>query len=90
MKTFRAHLNNKLNDDEFKKLYDEERQLIEMSLKILNVRNELGLSQKDLASKAHVSQQQISKIENGLNCNITTYLKVCNALGMKMDLDMAI
>ena len=88
MKTFRDHLKTKLIDKEFRDLYDEERQLLEISLKILNVRKELGLSQKDLAYKAHVTQQQVSKIESGLNCNMTTFLKVCNALGVKMDMAM--
>ncbi|MBI1986901.1 MAG: helix-turn-helix transcriptional regulator [Nitrospinae bacterium] len=32
-------------------------------------------------------QQQLSKIENGINCNLATFLKVCNALGLKIDLD---
>lgn len=90
MKTFRDHLKTKLIDKEFRDLYDEERQLLEISLKILNARKELGLSQKDLVYKANVTQQQVSKIESGLNCNMTTFLKVCNALGVKMDLDMAI
>ena len=90
MKTSRNHLKTKLIDKEFRDLYDEERQLLQISSKILNVRKELGLSQKDLAYKAHVTQQQVSKIESGLNCNMTTFLKVCNALGVKMDLDMAI
>ena len=30
----------------------------------------------------NVTQQQLSKIENGINCNIITFLKVCNALGL--------
>lgn len=30
----------------------------------------------------NVTQQQLSKIENGINCNILTFLKVCNALGL--------
>lgn len=89
MKTFRDHLKTKLIDKEFKDFYDAERQLLEISLKILNLRKESGLSQKDLAYKAQVTQQQVSKIESGLNCNMTTFLKVCNALGVKMDLDMA-
>ena len=88
MKTFRNHLKTKLIDKEFRDLYDEERQLLEISLTILNARKELGLSQKDLAYKAHITQQQVSKIESGLNCNMTTFLKVCNALGVKMDMAM--
>ena len=88
MKTFRDHLKTKLIDKEFRDFYDEERQLLEISLKILNARKELGLSQKNLAYKAHITQQQVSKIESGLNCNMTTFLKVCNALGVKMDMAM--
>jgi hypothetical protein len=35
-----------------------------------------------------VTQQQVSKIEKGINCNVTTFLKVCNALGIKVDLEL--
>jgi hypothetical protein len=45
MKTFRTHLQNKLKDKEFKKLYEEERQLLEISLRLLKVRKELGLNE---------------------------------------------
>lgn len=89
MRTFREDLKNKLADKEFREFYNEERQLLEIALKIVSTRKELGLSQKALANKAQVTQQQISKIEGGLNCNMTTFLKVCNALGVKMDLEMA-
>ncbi|MBT3602969.1 MAG: helix-turn-helix transcriptional regulator [Candidatus Latescibacteria bacterium] len=87
MKTFRKHLNEKLKDKQFKKLYEEERQLAALSLKILGTREQRGLSQKDVAQKANVTQQQLSKVENGINCNLTTFLKVCNALDLKIDLD---
>jgi DNA-binding XRE family transcriptional regulator len=86
MKTFKKHLNEKLKDEQFKKLYDEERQLAELSLKILGTREQKGLSQKEVAQKAKVTQQQLSKVENGINCNLTTFLKVCNALDLKIDL----
>ena len=86
MKTFRKHLNEKLKDERFKRLYDEERQLAELSLKILGARERQGLSQKEVARKANVTQQQLSKVENGINCNLTTFLKVCHALDLKIDL----
>lgn len=50
-------------------------------------REQRGLSQKGVAQKANVTQQQLSKVENGINCNLTTFLKVCNALDLKIDLD---
>ena len=86
MKTFRKHLNTKLKDREFKQLYDEEREMLELSLHLLNARKNMGLSQQELAKKAHITQQQLSRIESGMNCNLSTLLKVCYALRVKLDL----
>jgi transcriptional regulator with XRE-family HTH domain len=86
MKTFRKHLNKKLEDKEFKQLYDEEREMLEISIQILNARKNLGISQQELAKKAHITQQQLSRIESGMNCNLSTFLRVCHALQVKLDL----
>ena len=88
MRTFREHLKEKLKDKRFKELYEEERQLAELSLRIISAREHLGLSQADVAQKAKVTQQQVSKIEKGINCNVTTFLKVCNALGIKIGIEL--
>ncbi len=88
MRSFREHLKEKLKDKQFKELYDEERQIAELSLRIVDTREHLGLSQAEVAKKAHVTQQQVSKIESGINCNMTTFLKVCNALGIKVDIEL--
>jgi len=88
MRSFREHLNEKLKDRHFKELYEEERQLAELSLSFIGTRENLALSQADVAHKAKVTQQQVSKIEKGINCNITTFLKVRNALGIKVDLEL--
>lgn len=87
MKTFRGHLKEKLKVKRFKELYEEERQLAEFSLRIIEAREHLGLSQAEVAKRAKVTQQQVSKIESGINCNMTTFLRVCNALGIRMDLE---
>ncbi len=84
MKTFKKQIKEELKDEKFTQLYNEERELLSLSIKILEERNKLGISQKDLAKKAHVTQQQLSKVENGINCNINTFLKVCGALGLKI------
>jgi len=39
---------------------------------------------KELAKKAGVTQQQLSKIEHGYNSNIMTYIKVAEALGLSV------
>jgi DNA-binding XRE family transcriptional regulator len=87
MKTFKKHLDTKLKNDKFRKKYLEEKKLIELSLLIHNEREKSGLSQRDVAKKAHVTQQQLSKIESGANCNILTFLKVCNALEIDLDIN---
>ena len=89
MKTFRKHLNEKLKSERFKKLYSEERQLAELAVKIHGAREQLGLSQQEVAQRAKVTQQQLSKVENGVNCNIATFLKICNALNLRFDLALA-
>ncbi len=86
MKRYKDHLQEKLRDEEFRKLFEEERELLELSLKVVEARKQNGLSQKELSKKAHVTQQQVSKIENGVNCNMLTFLKVCHALGIKIGL----
>jgi HTH-type transcriptional regulator/antitoxin HipB len=45
-----------------------------------------GMSQKELAAKAGITQQQISKIEAGMNCHLATLLKVCAALNLKLEI----
>jgi HTH-type transcriptional regulator/antitoxin HipB len=86
MKTFKSHLNRALKDKEFAKLYAEERELVAIALKVHEAREREGISQAQLAKKANVTQQQLSKIENGINCNMTTFLRVCNALKLRFDL----
>ena len=79
---FRKHLNEKLKDPEFKKLYEAERKIFEVSIRIHEEREKQKLTQRDLAKKAGVTQQQLSKIENGYNSNIITYIKIADALGL--------
>lgn len=85
MRTFKKHLNESLKDENFKAQFYEEKKLIELSLKVHEAREKSGLSQLEVAKKAHVTQQQLSKIENGSNCNMLTFLKVCSALNLNFD-----
>ncbi|HLP57463.1 MAG TPA: helix-turn-helix transcriptional regulator [Candidatus Deferrimicrobium sp.] len=86
MKTYRQHLNEKLKDKQFKQLYDEEREMLELSMQVLNTRKNLGMSQDELARKAHITQQQLSRIESGMNYTLSTLLKVCQVLQVKLNL----
>ena len=86
MMTFDSHLREKLKNKRFKRMYEEEKELLDISLKILEARREQNLSQEELANRAHITQQQLSRIENGMNFNIKTLLKLCDALDLSIDL----
>jgi ribosome-binding protein aMBF1 (putative translation factor) len=83
---FREHLNEKLKEPNFKKFYEEEKYLLELGLRITEAREQKGLSQRELAKKSQVTQQQLSKIENGVNCNMLTFIKVSSALYLDLSL----
>ena len=80
--SFRKFLAEEMKDPEFKKAFEEEKRLLALSYAIVEAREKHGLTQKELAEKSHVTQQQLSKIENGVNCNMRTFIKVSNALGL--------
>ena len=81
-----GYLVEKLQDPQFMKLFEQERLLAELSLQINSIREQKGLSQQELSKMARITQQQLSKIENGINCNLTTFLKVCHALELDVEL----
>ena len=85
MMTFDSILKEKLKNKRFKRMYEEEKELFDISLKILEARREQNLSQAELANRAHITQQQLSRIENGMNFNIKTLLILCDALDLSLD-----
>jgi HTH-type transcriptional regulator/antitoxin HipB len=87
MRTFRKHLEEQMKDPHFERGYKEEKAIIELAVKIARERNKLGISQAELAKKAHITQQQLSKVENAANCNMQTFIKVCSALGLKLNFE---
>jgi HTH-type transcriptional regulator / antitoxin HipB len=84
MKTLKSHLIESLKNKKIREIFEEEKELLEMSLKLNEERKKAGVSQKALAEAAHLTQQQVSKVENGENCNILTYLKASRAIGLKL------
>ena len=80
--SFRKHLAKEMKNPEFRKAFEEEKRLLKLSYAIVEARERKGMTQKELARKSCVTQQQLSKIENGVNCNMLTFIKVSNALGL--------
>ncbi|HNX59534.1 MAG TPA: helix-turn-helix transcriptional regulator [Spirochaetota bacterium] len=68
----------------FSKMVDDEYDILSLAYRIHTEREKQGLSQKDLADKAKVTQQQLSSIEKGSNFTIKTLLRINKALGLRL------
>lgn len=75
------HLKEKLKDSYFKELYELEEQKLNIVKQIIDYRIKHKLTQKQLAKKARVTQQHISKIENGEFSSIVTLEKILLFIG---------
>jgi len=81
-RTVSEHLQEKLKDPYFKELHELEQQKYGIVKKIIDYRIKEGLTQGQLAKKIGVSQQHISKIENGEFSSVSTLEKVLLGIGM--------
>lgn len=75
------HLKEKLKDPYFKEIYELEEQKLHIVKQIINYRIKNNLTQKQLANNAKVTQQHISKIENGEFSSISTLEKILLFIG---------
>ncbi len=58
-----------------------------LAKQIRNIRKQLGLSQKELAKKMGISQQLVSRIENGReNISLATLKNISKALGKRIEI----
>src|SRR5205814_8554689 len=80
--TVNEHLQEKLKDAYFKELHELEQQKYNIVRKIIDFRIKEGLTQGQLAKFVGVSQQHISKIENGEFSSVSTLEKVLLRIGM--------
>jgi len=86
MKSHKQYLKEQMKDPEFKKGYLYEKKLADIAVRIQEARQKQGLSQQELARRAHVTQQQLSSIENGSNFTVRTFLKIREALRIDISL----
>ena len=86
MKSHKQYLKEHVKDPDFKKGYLYEKKMAEIAIKIQEARQKQGLSQQELARRAHVTQQQLSSIENGSNFTVKTFLKIRDALQINITL----
>ncbi|MBW6487023.1 MAG: helix-turn-helix transcriptional regulator [Syntrophobacterales bacterium] len=89
VRTFQSRLREDMEDPEFKKHYQEERQALKLAMKIAELRDLKGLSQQELAKLMGTSQQAISRIESGEYEGFTlkTLEKIAEATGMRVKIE---
>ena len=69
--SFERYLAQRMKNEEFRKAFEEEGQRLEIAYKILQLRKQQKLSQKQLARKLNTTQSAIARMEAGQQ-NFTT------------------
>jgi len=88
LRKFRDRLKEELKNPEFKKAFDEEDVYSRLAIQIAKLREQQGLSQKDLAKRLRTSQQMISRLEDPHNRSFSlhTLVKLAKAFHKRLDI----
>ena len=81
LKRVEEHLQEKQRHPSFRELQELDEEKLKVAKVIIGERVRRGLSQTALARKLRVTQQQVSKLENGDFDNLATLQKVLTVLG---------
>ena len=88
MKTFNDMLEKQLEDDEFRKEYEAIQPEIDIIKALVEARNSLNLTQKELAERTGINQADISKIENGTrNPSLNLLKRLADGMGMALKIE---
>ena len=89
MSDFRKHLNEKLEDPQFKKEWDNLELRYAVIKQLIKIRNTYNLSQAQLAEKLNTTQAVISRIENGtVNIGIDFIDKLAKAFNKRVEINL--
>ena len=88
MKTLNDMLEKQLKDEEFRKEYETIQPEIDIIKALVDARNSLNLTQKELAERTGINQADISKIENGTrNPSLNLLKRLANGMGMTLKIE---
>jgi predicted transcriptional regulator len=88
MKKYDDFLNEQLQDEEFKKKYDDLQPELDVIRAIANARESKNLTQKQLADRSGIDQADISKLENGTrNPSINLLKRLAEGMDMALKID---
>ena len=87
-KNFRESLKEQMENEEFKQEWDKTELEYQIIKAIITAREEKNITQKELAEMTGITQNDISKLENGsANPSLQTLKKLANGLGMAIKLE---
>ena len=81
-------LEKQLKDEEFRKEYETIQPEIDIIKALVDARNSLNLTQKELAERTGINQADISKIENGTrNPSLNLLKRLADGMGMVLNIE---
>jgi transcriptional regulator with XRE-family HTH domain len=84
--TWDQFMERNLEDPEFAARWAESRPMIDLAVNICRARQERGLTQKQLAVAAGLSQPRITEVERSdANPTLLTITRIANALGVRVE-----
>ena len=88
MRKFNDFLDEQLQDEEFKKEYDDIQPELDVIKAIVDARISKNLTQKELAQRTGINQADISKLEHGIrNPSIHLLKKLAEGMDMALKIE---
>lgn len=88
MKKFDSFLEEQLQDDNFRKEYENLQPEFDVIRAIVDARTSQNLTQKELAERTGINQADISKLENGTrNPSINLLKRLAEGMGMALKIE---
>ena len=88
MSEFQEFLNEQLQDDEFRKEWEDIQPEMDVIRAMIDARISQNLTQKELAERTGINQADISKLENGTrNPSLKLLKRLADGMGMTLKLE---
>ena len=87
-KRYEEYKKKQLADPEFREAYEEGLEELRLGVSIAALREQLGLTQTQLAAVLHTSPSVISRVENGENVELKTLQRIARALNAKLRIEL--
>lgn len=88
MKTLNEMLSEEMKNDEFRKEYEAIQPELDVIRAMVDARNSVNMTQKELSERTGIGQADISKIENGTrNPSLNLLKRLAEGMGMTLKIE---